>query len=181
MARNGRRTVLLSAHRWLDEGTAFGALFDQAIDVRSEQSERPSPRAEPMVSRAIQWIDENRPHPFFLHLHLMDVHAPRPFDRDSAALLDERVRRPKAGWRWAERGTKAASPRELAWLDATYDGAVHRVDSEIRRLVDGRYEMSMLGRGSFDVVQVEGGCGGEPAWRRIFEGAGLHPLGIVEV
>ena len=165
MARNGRRTVLLSAHRWLDEGTAFGALFDQAIDVRSEQSERPSPRAEPMVSRAIQWIDENRSHPFFLHLHLMDVHAPRPFDRDSAALLDEGKRRPKAGWRWTERGTTTASPRELAWLDATYDGAVHRVDREIGRLVDHLEENGLLDDTLIVLTSDHGENLGEPGRR----------------
>ena len=66
-AEHGYRTAAFVANAWLD--AEFG--FDQGFE--SYELERDS---EALLDHASRWLDANGDEPFFLYLHLMDVHGP---------------------------------------------------------------------------------------------------------
>jgi arylsulfatase A-like enzyme len=95
------------------------------------------------VDAAISWLDAGRAkqdeRPFFLFVHLFDVHdpykPPKEFDRFGdpayAGPIDEAHAHPTA------EGVKAGMPAEdLARLVSLYDGGIAFVDSQIGRLLD---------------------------------------------
>ncbi len=87
--------------------------------------------AQVVTDRALAWLDEGRPEPFFLFVHYMDPHDPyfaHPFNGEGYA----RVADPNP-------------PKERAELyRRLYDGEIEYLDGELGRLLDG-----LKGRGLY--------------------------------
>lgn len=110
-------------HAWAEEDPAS---FDQQ-----------APTADLVVDAGLEWIDQPRSEPFFLFLHIFDVHddyvAPPPFN----TAFDP-------GYSGPVDGTKVSAPdslingglpkRDLEHLQALYHGEVAWVDSQLGRL-----------------------------------------------
>jgi len=108
-----------------------------------------APSSPEVIDRALAWLRAgdtaaNAP-PFFLFVHLFDVHdpyvPPEPFsdlfDPDySGTITGRRITAPDSPMR----GDMA--PRDLEHLIALYDGEIAWVDSEIGRLLDGLDELA---------------------------------------
>lgn len=112
---------------------ALAGEFPELFDDR-----RPS--SAETVDRAIEWLEEReRSRPFFLFVHLFDVHDPYTppapydtlFDPDYRGAIDgRRVTSPDS----PVRGDMPA--RDLAHLVALYDGEIAWVDSQVGRLIE---------------------------------------------
>jgi len=164
----GYETAGFYTWKYLEERFGFGAGFDtweriarpvfedpayQALvaagdserlaELQRTQPERFDmnlPTAHMAVDRALDWLDEERAAPFFLFVHLFDVHddymPPAPFD----TRFDPDYTGPIDG----SRVTTADSPvrhdmppRDLEHLIALYDGEIAWVDTQVERLLDG--------------------------------------------
>ena len=115
-----------------------------ARELRARHSamyEKGAPEADDAVDCALRWLDAQDPErrPFFLFLHLFDVHtpykAPEPycalFDPDYAGELEEvDVDDP------SRPVNPAMDPRDLHHVMALYDGEIAWVDAQIGRLLD---------------------------------------------
>ena len=66
-AKHGYRTAAFVANAWLD--AEFG--FDQGFESYELETD-----SDVLLDRASRWLDANGGEPFFLYLHLMDVHGP---------------------------------------------------------------------------------------------------------
>jgi arylsulfatase A-like enzyme len=139
LAAHGFHTAMISAHTWLKPQTQFAREFVEAHDLSmllDPERGYPHPRAEAVVDFALDWLKRNRERDVFLYLHLMDIHSPRFFDDDAAALFEGDDQR----WR----GTRdvdldspdALGPAERSVLDAIYDGSVRYTDRHLGRLFD---------------------------------------------
>jgi len=104
-------------------------------------------RAETVVRDARAWMAREPGRPFFLYLHLMDVHdpyvPPPPFD--SMYVADAAARWPmKFGTLPAiSRGIVAVEPEDLARLMALYDGALSYMDDQIGVLLAAVKELGV--------------------------------------
>ncbi|MCB9899623.1 MAG: sulfatase [Planctomycetes bacterium] len=116
-----------------------GLGFEQGFDVYHEEPGD----ASALVDAALAWLDARRDaRPFFLYLHVLDVHM--PYDVPDAAATrwaDAAAIEPFRGDDW--RATRDAlddgrvildAPRRAA-LDALYDGALRHVDEQLGRLL----------------------------------------------
>ena len=92
------------------------------------------------VDLALDWLDaRDQQRPFFLFLHLFDVHDPylppppfdRRFDPDYTGPIDGREL-----WGDGSRVRADMSPRDLEHVIALYDGEIAAVDVQIGRLID---------------------------------------------
>jgi arylsulfatase A-like enzyme len=178
LAESGRRTVLISSHLWLDSDSELGRLFDEVHGPRSLAAEPPvdsrAPRVEEVVDRSIEWLDRHGAEPFFLDLHLMDVHQPRAFDADAEAMLRPQASRDEA--RWTFRDVEMDDPptaEQIDWLNAVYDGALRRVDRELGRLFDHLEARGLLDETLIVLTSDHGESLGE-AGRVVGHGGPLH-------
>ena len=143
MGAAGRRTVLINSHPWLQPRTELARLYDEVHQLRHEaphEAERPRPyaSAERMIADAMEWLSDNGDEPFFMHLHLMDLHEPLRYTADAEAMLRDNAPRAPERWDFDERelGKDEIVGDRLAWLNAAYDGALRTVDRELGRLFD---------------------------------------------
>lgn len=140
----GRRTASITSVHWLGPSFGLGQGFDTVEMVKNN----PASRA---VDRAMSWLDEQPGQPFFLFLHLFDVHnyaSPPEFDRrfgdpsyrgqleGKARLLGSNV-------------YDHLSPADLDYAIARYDAALAYVDAELSRLfaalrADARWERTLV-------------------------------------
>jgi arylsulfatase A-like enzyme len=132
---DGYRTAAFVGNSWM--GPAFG--FDQGF----ESYEMPG-KTRVSLDKARAWLDSLPPDaPFFLYLHLMDVHAPyygREKDyralRQSASLGPDRRLTENEYQQLASnvRRTRWAIPEDQEWLNAwkaKYAASVRNLDREI--------------------------------------------------
>lgn len=69
----GYRTAAFVANPWL--GSGYG--FDQGFELYDDELAGNEVAARDVLARAQDWVDEREPgEPWFLYLHLMDVHGP---------------------------------------------------------------------------------------------------------
>ena len=69
----GYATAAFVANPWIRDGHGFGQGFD-VFDTEGADNEMPGSE---IVARALAWLEERDPDtPYFLYLHLMDVHGP---------------------------------------------------------------------------------------------------------
>jgi arylsulfatase A-like enzyme len=158
----GKRFFFLGAARGFDQGFDLyvhyphpgrfrGGLLTRRLDhVWLKFVERGLGQAQPQVDQAIHWIRHDPQRPFFLFLHLLEVHsnpegtipygAPRPFqtrfcpgglgDYDgcgpSGKCSDDRLKELDAG--------APAEPDEVSRMICLYDGAIAYADDQLGRL-----------------------------------------------
>ena len=145
----GLRTCAISAHRWIKEGTRFADEFDELHDLTLLPSSAdgstgwstvvsPYSRAEVVVDRALEWIEEHLDDEYFLYLHFMDTHFPHPFGEDAQALFGQRAP-PVESFRADGRpksSAEALQGEERRYLDALYDGDLQYADRQVGRLLE---------------------------------------------
>jgi arylsulfatase A-like enzyme len=123
--------------------------------------EEGAPEADDAVDRALDWLERTRAadpeRPFFLFLHLFDVHTPyKPpaafdFDPDYAGPLEEvNVDHPSRPVR------PGMDPRDLEHVRALYDGEIAWVDSQVGRLL-GALEEAGLARSALVILTADHG------------------------
>ena len=102
-----------------------------------------APEAEGCVDRALEWLDQQQQadsdRPFFLFVHLFDIHDPyQPpapydtrFDPDyDGDIRTGTIRGPNATLK------RSMKPRELEHIMALYDGEIAWVDSQVARVLE---------------------------------------------
>lgn len=105
--------------------------------------DRPGDRT---VDRALEWLDDDEPadRPFFLFVHLYDVHGEyQPHDPGVERSRFFRVHSD------LDRFAVIADPAERAHLEKLYDGEVRFVDAQVARLFEalrrsGRYDHTLI-------------------------------------
>ncbi len=139
-----------------------------------EQAFALSAPASWVVDRALEQIDAflaaPSGRPFFLYLHLMDVHAPyappAPFDRlfyDTAGALEEPADRETVNEAGTALPDATATPAGRRETIARYDGALRFADAQIGRLLE-----QLADRGLRDTtVIVIASDHGEDFWDRV--------------
>ncbi len=112
-------------------GPYFG--FHKGFD-RYDYAEKGHGRAEETVDMAIQWLEEiDHEKPFFLTVHLFDVHAPYDPPAPFNTLFCNDETDGKTYWDISENGD-ILHPEQLEHLMGLYDGEIALVDSELGRL-----------------------------------------------
>lgn len=102
-----------------------------------------APEAEGCVDSALEWLDQQQQaesdRPFFLFVHLFDIHdpyqPPAPYDTRFDPDYDGDIRKgtirgPNATLK------RSMEPRELEHIMALYDGEIAWVDSQVARVLD---------------------------------------------
>lgn len=127
--------------------------FDQGWDeYRNYVRERRRNRADRVVDDAIAWLDR-RPEdqPFFLYVHTIDPHVPYCAPRPYREMYDpDPYRGPIAAHRTAQQlgeikvGRLEASERDMARLEALYDGEISYHDHHFGRFVAALEERGLL-------------------------------------
>ncbi|PIE51413.1 hypothetical protein CSA37_11845 [Candidatus Fermentibacteria bacterium] len=107
--------------------------FHKGFD-RYDCTEKGHDRAEETVDMAIQWLEEiDHEKPFFLTVHLFDVHAPYDPPAPFNTLFCNDETDGKSYWDISENGD-ILHPEQLEHLMGLYDGEIAQVDSELGRL-----------------------------------------------
>jgi len=142
LSRTGMHTAAISAHSWLREETPFAREFDELYNLSSTTKSPPNfghPRAAAVTDAAIQWIGQHREEAFFLYLHYMEPHFPRPRIEETERFLDPEVDVPEVRDRFNPSGhpgpVDVLQPRERRYFDALYDGSVAHADHHLGRLL----------------------------------------------
>lgn len=114
------------------------------------------PRASTVVDEALRRLEDLDGRPFFLHLHLMDVHhpyiPPAPYTemfRTPGASAIDAVQLWRRSWSLFDMlpaNPELLSPSELARIIDLYDGSIRYVDDQIGRLLDGLEASGLSGR-----------------------------------
>ena len=146
LSQEGYATAGIVGGSFLDAGYGFAQRFDHYDDYTILNRDRTKPNGHvtsPMSLRlANEWLEgwaaAERPRPFFLFLHMWDVHfsyAPPPpydtmfdphYERDMVASPYMRNRRINP---WMD-------PRDLEHVIALYDGEIRYTDDHLGRLFD---------------------------------------------
>jgi choline-sulfatase len=113
---------------------------------------RPS-QAEHVFSDALVWLEAHGHRPFFLYLQTIDPHVtfsppiehvrayhPEPYDGPLGPTVD--------GYEQADisQGKKKASPADIRWMRALYDGEISYHDQQLGRFLDALTAMKLLDR-----------------------------------
>jgi arylsulfatase A-like enzyme len=134
---------------WVFVGKQFG--FDQGFEQfeelvpprdRVEEGSRHTIEANDFVDRVSFWAAKDPSQPFFLFLHLMDPHADYAPPIAHARLFDPKLKQTDSGtYDSFKKFIKGLNPeplsigkRELRTITALYDGEIHYVDSQLKRL-----------------------------------------------
>jgi arylsulfatase A-like enzyme len=155
----GYRTIALYAPGWIHERHGFARGFD-VFRAHQDLAE-----ADAHLSEALAGLDRGQP--FFLFLHLFDVHcgpfteggnsiypAPPPYehlfvDEDLAPLPDLTAKEI-----WWSRGL--LGPEQFATAAALYDGGIRQVDDQLERWF-GELQRRGLGEGALWIVTSDHG------------------------
>ena len=170
----GWRTAAFVRNAQLRPGLGFEQGFelyrDEAGDARS------------IRWRALDWLDGLGPdEPFFLYLHLLDVHMPYPIPDECVERflpLDRAAPFREEGWRdlrdAVNDGERELTAGERGDLDALYDASIRYVDDELGRLLDG---LALRGLDGDAIVAIVSDHGEELGERgRIGHGHGLSEV-----
>jgi arylsulfatase A-like enzyme len=102
------------------------------------------PSAPETVDRALEWLGEHEDaqdeQPFFLFVHLFDVHDPYHPPEPHYSLFGEGYQGPIDGHNVTSPDSPVRGdmhPADLKRLVSLYDGAIHFVDAELARLFEG--------------------------------------------
>lgn len=152
LASGGRRTVLVNTHPWLRERTEFARLHEEVVRVRERRDPetgdpgRPIAPADDMVDAAIRWLGDNGDSPFYMHLHLMDMHEPLFYTEDAEQLWGEELAGDPRRWKFSDftLNRRQLDDEEIALLNAAYDGTARFVDRELGRLMDFLRDAKLL-------------------------------------
>ncbi len=132
---NGYRTAGFVNVRFLTEPFGFNAGFDHFIfDTENGL------QAASTVNRAISWLgeelnsrSEGEQAPFFMFIHLWDVHAPYDPPDPFANYFTDQTRETGCDWALGE-GDEVLNPEDRDFFIARYDGSISYVDHELGRL-----------------------------------------------
>lgn len=137
----------VSARYGFEQG--FGS-FDESVSEREQSEKRQSPTSPTVVSLVDaflqSWSDDGRRRPFFVFLHLWDVHydyaPPPPYDRMfdpdyQGDLTTENYMR-------NARIRRGMDARDLDHVRALYDGEIRLTDDHLGTLVERLREMGVL-------------------------------------
>jgi arylsulfatase A-like enzyme len=181
LAGAGFRTIAVVANEFA--GDAFGLL--QGFDVRVHRGNTAGEAVDVALRQLGKHLRERPEQPFFLYVHVIDVHAPTDPPMPYRALFRAADGKPhaRAHERWAYRSAAPGdSPEVDAYIDhktALYDGAIAYVDSQIRRLWE---TLGTLGVGERTFLAVTSDHGEElwdsPDFRAKYE---FDPRGIGSV
>ncbi len=114
--------------------------------------------ADQVIDAALRWLADAAPPPWFLFVHLWDVHydydPPPPYDTmfDPGYAGDLGASRLK----WNPAISASMAPRELEHLRALYDGEIRWVDAQLARLLDALAERESRERIVSSVVSDHG-------------------------
>lgn len=149
LQRAGYDTAGIVSATYLDGLFGFSRGFDEYDDysllhAAGERSRREITSPQ-LAQRAIDWLERRaqaRPgRPFFLFLHMFDVHydynPPAPFDH----MFDPTYRGPVDGDVGTFRSPRA--PRDLQHLVALYDGEIAFVDAHIGEILTALHELGL--------------------------------------
>jgi choline-sulfatase len=147
LKKNGYETVGLVDSDWLNREFGFSQGFDRYDDPGKFGHPSWPPTSDALINKTIYWLGHrSNERPFFLYLHLVDVHAPYQADRESFAKVgkfeipeidseispDEWKSKPRyltvplKGKKWK---------RRLNWRKA-YASGVTKFDQRLSRLFD---------------------------------------------
>ena len=120
---------------FVSERYGFGRGFDTFQDLsRSSRRPRQKVRAARVVDQALDWLGSLEGRPFFLFLHLYDVHYDYDPPGEIRELFDTGYtgkRRRYQSYRYYRK--HPLRPKRLAQEIALYDGEIRYVDGELRR------------------------------------------------
>lgn len=174
----GYRTAAFVRNAQLRAGLGFEQGFQTYADSAGDARE--------IRWRALDWLDEGKDEqPFFLYLHLLDVHMPYDVPDAWASRFEslERVSPFREdGWRElrdaVNDGERTLSTEERQALDAVYDGSLAYVDHQLGRLFEA---LERRGLAQDTVVALVSDHGEELGERgRIGHGHGLTE-GLLQV
>lgn len=130
----GFRTGAFTSMDWLSP--MFG--FDQGFD-RFEMDAQ-SHTATTVVDKAIDWVGDEKTHPFFLFLHLFEVHQyapPAKYDRYQDADYRGKLKdKPMMHKKIIGNLYEELSDADIRYIMAKYDGTINYVDSELGRFFE---------------------------------------------
>jgi arylsulfatase A-like enzyme len=121
----------------------FGASIAMNLSLKAH----PYWDAEEIFSKATEWIQQSES-PFFLWLHLMDVHT--PYKLRDAYIQPYRQKIPtqkevfEAGLETASKQAGAISPDSLNLLSDLYDSEVHYVDDQLQQFVEALTRLNLV-------------------------------------
>ncbi len=130
----GYATAAIVGAPTVDRG--FG--FDRGFDHFERLPDRPHLEPTGAVKAGIEWLENRKEsRPFFLFLHLFDIHSPYGAEDEQANLLVE----PYAGkitgdslqLLAARKGTVPIDAADLAFVTQLYDAAIYQMDRDIGR------------------------------------------------
>ncbi len=126
------------------------------------------PSAPETVDRALAWLDESDPavsqsadggRPFFLFVHLFDAHDPYHPPEPHYSMFAGDYQGSIDGYNITNADSAVRhdmDPADLERLVSLYDGAIHFVDEQIGRLLDG-LDQRGLGKDSLVIVTADHG------------------------
>jgi arylsulfatase A-like enzyme len=132
-------------------------------------------RADQITRLALRWIDAHRDERFALYLHYLDTHTPYRVPAEHARLfLDPAYRGPIGRTFTDTQGARAGryEGADRQRIIDLYDGAIHFVDAQVGRLVDGLRARGLLD----DTLIVVTADHGEELWDHghFFHGQSLY-------
>ena len=146
LSSRGFETMAVLNNPFLDPsfGTARG--FDVFDYVPGNN--RDIRRADAVVRRALELVDNKGGRPFFLVVHLFDPHldydAPAPFRGSFSDFYESQFTLPFSELRGVRENDYALSVNDRAFISAAYDEEVAFVDRELGKLRDGLAERGLL-------------------------------------
>jgi arylsulfatase A-like enzyme len=173
-------TVTLAAEIFQQEGFATGGFvaswfvsenygFDRGFDqfesfqqTLKNNHKNKIPAAQ-VVNGAVDWLQANGENPFFLFVHLYDAHFNYNPPAEHGALFETGYVGPRPLYRnYFFYGENQMDPGLLAQEIAMYDGEIHYIDAELRRLHEKLEEMGLAN----DVLVVVTADHGEEFFER---------------
>jgi arylsulfatase A-like enzyme len=137
---HGYRTIGVASAPYLKSTFGFGQGFqtyDEELAQVDFKESHEAVTAKKAVNKALDAIKKHRRHPWFVFLHLWDVHydytPPAPFDR---RFVDPNYRGdfPMKNWEKNRQFKVGMDPADFAYVLAQYDGEVAWVDEQLGRL-----------------------------------------------
>jgi len=137
---NGHATGAVLSNPFLDESFGVARGFQ-------EYDYAPHRRAVATVDLALKWIESQGESPFFLMVHLMDVHLPYnpppEYQGMFADAASTRLTYPIAKVHEVRREIETYGAADRAFVEAAYDEELAYVDSELGRLFDAFEESGL--------------------------------------
>ncbi len=140
----------------------FGRGFDRYEYLEeSDQSKEMYQPAGVVHAASLQWLREIGDKPFFLYLHVSDVHGPYTPDEAHAARFERIDLRPKDDsiirqLRALRLRRHGATPEQAQWLASLYDGEIAQLDDAFGDFIGKLRDSGVLDRAIFVFVADHG-------------------------